>query len=116
MKHSAIFIFLIANLAGCASGLPSHSEFQVVTTQREMSRLFGDPKSIDKFSNSPDVAHAADLARSGLRVMHYERWTYPSIDRTDSSKIGHTIITFRMSTDGLSGFTEGMSWISGNEN
>ena len=112
MKQSAIFIALLTILVGCVSAPPYHGEFEVVKAQDEMHRLFGEPLSIDKFQNSPDTANAPDLARSGFRVARYERWTYAS---KRGASLGHTVITFRISNDGSTGFSEGISWMPSHE-
>ena len=111
MKHRAILIMVLVLFSRCMSSLPDHRDLQTVTTQSEVLRIFGEPKSIHRINISPDVANASDLRRGGLRITLYERWTYDSKSISDNSGAGSSVITFRISNDGTKGFAEGISWM-----
>ena len=111
MMHRAVFGMFAAILMSCASNLPDHSEFEALRSQSQVRETFGEPHSIDRFSHGPDVPSQADLRRSGLRVIHYERWVYHSKNTKASTGIGNTYIVFRMNDDRTEGFAEGISWI-----
>lgn len=121
IKKGLSTIFTLG-LLGCTNGAhfesPQHSELLEINSHQLLIERFGEPETIHRYTEGPDVASAEELRRSGLSVTNFERWIYTSVNRSERSSrrengtIGKTVVTIKVESGGSDYVIQSIDWLT----